>query len=345
MHLDMSSYIILREMDRMEGNGFLMGEPEVRSYTCKPFPEISLYLWAPIIPSSTTSFEPPPPTASSCDFSDLGYHVQLPPYAVQPPSSGAQRPALAVRALHLSYDHYSDRCRSSVVPPFPKEFTISLLESVKRETMDSEPKPETVEGTETKGEVSTSPTPSSGDVQPPSTPEGTEAIAVAAPKLEEVDENEVLGYEELLAVCKDERAAILFGGLKRKEVEALNRENGWEKFGRLFMNDRELFAVLGNEILERKKEPGKLFMTKRELKKSIKIPRKSIAFGWQTMEEDSEEEGKIKGEEWDFDPLWGELPGEFEEEGVGEDELKAEDEETPMDKPEDQSSDSSEDSL
>ncbi|XP_046384359.1 uncharacterized protein LOC124154580 isoform X2 [Ischnura elegans] len=277
LHLDMSSYVVLRQIDQMEGEGRSLGEPEVRRYKCSPSPDIALYLWAAVIPSSTTAFEPAPDSAYACDFPELGMHVQLPPHAVQPEEAGVPRPQLALRALHLAYDHYSSRCATNAQPHFPEEFTMNILEAMEKE---SEERGQQREETEAIVKILE---------REAGLRKASEAVESAPPPAEPpVRESQAYLFAPLTnKPFPDPRLDDLVDELEPEETDYLRTEDGRKFWEMMFMSERELVNMANEENFLEKvnsmKPPWahslKTKYDKRAEKYGVIIPPHSIAFG------------------------------------------------------------------
>ncbi|XP_034248575.1 axonemal 84 kDa protein [Thrips palmi] len=120
-HLDAAAYRLLR---RLESDLEAESLEIVRYYkACEHF---KLCLWAQLM-LPVASFKPDDDTrpAIQCEFSQLGVSMQLPKSLNDIP--------LAVRAMWVQYDHYSDRCPSYHCAELPASQRLDMLDAAEEE--------------------------------------------------------------------------------------------------------------------------------------------------------------------------------------------------------------------
>ncbi|XP_052125002.1 dynein axonemal intermediate chain 7 homolog isoform X2 [Frankliniella occidentalis] len=120
-HLDAAAYRLLRRLETdLEAESL-----EVVRYfrACEHF---RLCLWAQLM-LPVASFKPDDDTrpAIQCEFPQLGVSLQLPKSLNDVP--------LAIRAMIVQYDHYSDRCPSYHCAPLPSSQGLDMLSAVEEE--------------------------------------------------------------------------------------------------------------------------------------------------------------------------------------------------------------------
>ncbi|XP_068082233.1 dynein axonemal intermediate chain 7 [Anabrus simplex] len=119
-HLDTATYILLRCVER---NLTFITDQEV--FYERITPHFTLCLWGILPPPPTYSPEEQPKKIKFCSFDQLGITVQT------PESLGDVD--FILRALHLKYDHYSDRCPSWPTPSLPETYSQDLYDVVQAE--------------------------------------------------------------------------------------------------------------------------------------------------------------------------------------------------------------------